>query len=64
MVQYDKVATAFGRYFNADHLHNILESKAELSQVEAFLDSKASRSELSYCIGVIENLTQKIRQLS
>ena len=51
--QYEKVSQQFQRFFNADELEKVINSKADIRRVDRQLSNKATHSDIQNCLGVV-----------
>jgi hypothetical protein len=58
------VSRSFQRFFNADALEKIINSKADTKRVERLLGEKATHGDIQNCLKVVKNLFDRIYQMS
>ena len=64
MKRYEKVSQQFERFFNADELESVINSKADTKRVERLISKKATHEDVQNCLKTIQNLFERIYQMS
>lgn len=64
LLNYDKVAKQFARFFDQEELQMVLDRKADLELINRLQDSKATKSEVKYQNALLEALNTRIKHLS
>ena len=62
--KYDKIEKEFTKFFDQQHLSVALNNKADLEMFNQMTEQKASKVELSAVRGLVDNLNDRIKQIS
>jgi len=61
---YEKVSHQFQRFFHAEELEKVINSKADFKRVEKLLSDKATHLDVQNCLRVVQDLFERIHQMS
>ncbi|CDW87578.1 UNKNOWN [Stylonychia lemnae] len=64
MIDYERVLNAFQKFFDHEELQKVLDGKANLSLIQNLDEIKASKAQVSNCYKILEQMHDRIRQIS
>jgi hypothetical protein len=64
MVMYEKVTNQFSKFFNQKELDRIIDDKVDNRTMLRMAQTKASRSELSNAMEIMNKLYQRVKTIS
>jgi hypothetical protein len=62
--KYEKVCQQFKKFFNAEDLGNLIDTKCATKKVERLLKPLALQTDVENCLKVVQTLFDRIQQMS